>query len=312
MKLNELLTEEELDEFIIPLAAIGTGKLIGAGARALGGLWRGSRTLPANVSRVPIPKIPGQVAAQRQAAQQYAGTWWNKIGFSKNSTVGKWRIDSMKKAIIRQGEKNHQAAIVNNMQAATAAQEKLANLGVSFATTASLLYGTYDYLMSRWALDPKDPNYEEQLAKLNGEFIMGLIMPKVVGAIGKVGSKTIAKMIQATGFPRAAEVSRRWLGHVARVGEVAAMAWFRTDAGKKWFAETFPVIMGLFTSAGYALEKVIEFGKEVIDKGPIGAIGGALDKIKNKLPKVGDAYRYTDRPGTVSNLSLPAFESHQR
>jgi len=105
MKLNELLTEEELDEFIIPLAAIGTGKLIGAGARALGGLWRGSRTLPANVSRVPIPKIPGQVAAQRQAAQQYAGTWWNKIGFSKNSTVGKWRIDSMKKAIIRQGEK---------------------------------------------------------------------------------------------------------------------------------------------------------------------------------------------------------------
>jgi hypothetical protein len=305
MKINDLLTEEELDEVIGTLAAgaaIGTGKLIGAGARALGGLWRGSRTLPANVSRVPIPKIPGQVAAQRQAAQQYAGTWWNKIGFSQNSTVGKWRIDSMKKAIIRQGAKNHQAAIVNNMQAATAAQEKLANLGITIATTASVLYGTYDYLMSRWALDPKDPNYEEQLAKLNGEFIMGLIMPKVVGAIGKIGSKTIAKMIQATGFPIAAEVSRRWLGHVARVGEVAAMAWFRTDAGKKWFAETFPVIMGLFTSAGYALEKVIEFGTEAV-QGIATMAKGAVNYFTGKgLPGGGfaDPFDKTDRPKTIT------------
>lgn len=300
MKIDHLLTEEELQEFL------GIGTALGAIGRGAAGLMRGARTVPLNIGKTAIPKVPGQVAATRQAANQYAGTWWNKLGFSQNSTVGKWRINSMAKAIQKRGLQAHKSAIMQNMQAATAAQEKIANLGLSIASKGFFLYATYDYLMSRWALDPNDPNYEEQLAKLNGEFIMGFIMPKVVGALGKVSSKVIGKMIQATGFPRAGEVARRWLGHVARVGEVAAMAWFRTDAGKKWFAETFPAVMGLFKAAGYALESVIQFGKDVVDKGLGAAVGDRLDKLALKLPKVHDAYAGTKFAGSVSNIA-PTF-----
>jgi hypothetical protein len=64
--------------------------------------------------------------------------------------------------------------------------------------------------------------------------------------------------------------------------------------------------MGLFKAAGYALESIIQFGKDVVDKGLDAAVGDRLDKLGAKMPKVHDAYAGTKFAGSVSKMA-PSF-----
>ena len=294
MKVNELLSEDELDEIVAPLVSLGA-----MAAKGVGALMRGAKNTPKDISKVPVPSVPTTKQATKIAKQQYKDSWLNKLGFSKNSTVGKWRIDSMTKAVQKRGMKEKAKAIQHNMEVATSIQDKMANLGLSVVSTGFFFYATYDYLMSRWALDPNDPNYDAQLSKLNGEFLMGFIVPKVIGSIGKISSGLVGGLMKMTGLPKAGEMAARWGRHVSRVGEVAAMAWLRTDAGKKWFAQTFAAAMGLFTDAGYALEGLFKLVSDVV-KDPEGAVKDLWGKIK--LPKVHDAYAGTSAAGSVTKM----------
>jgi hypothetical protein len=303
MKLNELLNEsenEELDEFILPA--------LGLAARGVGMLFRGARNIPKNIPKIPVPRVPTNASATRLATAQHNQSWVNKLGFSKDSTIGKWRIQSMSKAIQKRGIKARDEAIYNNMQAATAVQDKMANLGLKIVGTTTFFYSAYDYLMSRWALDPDDPNYNDQMAKLNGEFLMGFIVPKVIGGMGKITSGLVGKLMKMTGLPKAGEMAARWGRHVSRIGEAAALVFLRTDEGKKWFAQTFAAAMGLFVDAGYALEPLFKFASDVI-KDPKGAMNDLVSKIK--LPKVHDAYAGTPFAGSVTKMVPDIFTAKE-
>jgi hypothetical protein len=316
MKLNELLNQsenQELDEFILPG--------LGLAARGAGMLFRGARNIPKNIPKVPVPRVPTNAGASRLATAQYNQGLVNKLGFSKDSAVGKWRIQSMSKAIQKRGIKARDQAIYQNMQAATAIQDKMANLGLKIVGTTTFLYSVYDYLMSRWALDPNDPGYNDQLTKLNGEFLMGFIVPKVIGGIGKITSGLVGGLMKMTGLPKAGEMVARWGRHVARVGEAAALVFLRTDEGKKWFAQTFASAMGLFTDAGYALEGLFKGASDVASdvadvasdfaKDPKGTADRMVDKVKSKLPKVHDAYADTPFPGSVTKMVPNVFTAKE-
>jgi hypothetical protein len=299
MKLNELITEQEIAEWGMNLAK---------------NLFKGARTTPQKIDPVPIPKPINSKAAQARAGAQYGDTIISKLGFSKDSWVGKLRQNMMAKAIQRKGLKAHNDAVINNMKVATEAQARISNLGLTAFTTTLFLYGVYDYLMARWTLDENDPNYENEIKKLNGEFLLSFLIPRVIGAGLKLTSKMVTGIIKLTGHPRAAEMVRRWGGHVAKVGEAAALAFFQTDKGKEWLAEsTLYIIARDFIGSG--IEWLIDLGKEYLPRvaaGVTGAVQGTSDymsgeKDATKDPGV-DAYAKTDRPGTITKAMDPNYK----
>lgn len=312
MKINELLTEEELTEYGVWQAVKDIGTL---GLNRLGGtLAKGSRTSPQKIDPVKIPKSVSQSQAQARAGAQYGNTIISKLGFTKDSWVGKLRQDMMAKAIRRKGLKAHNDAVVNNMKVATEAQSRISNLGLTAFTSAFFLYGVYDYLMSRWALDENDPNYENEIRKLNGEFILSFLIPRVFGAGLKLSSKIVTGLIKLTGHPRAAEMVRRWGGHVAKVGEAAALAFLQTDKGKEWLGQSILYVLAR-DYIGTGAEWLINLGKEYLPRvaaGAVGAVQGTSDYMSGKKdttkdPDV-DAYRNTDRPGTITKMMDPNYK----
>ena len=184
------------------------------------------------------------------------------------------------------------------MAVATDRQNKFANLGMSIFTGTVFLYGLNDYFQARSALDENDPNYDKQINQLNGEFIASFLVPRILGAGLKWTSAGISKLIKMTGNPRAAEMVRRWGGHVARVGEAAALAFLQTDKGKKWLTDLIGETIGII---GAGAEILIDIGKEAVELVKDIATGKVFS-----MPKFGDAYANTQFPGSVTKTFEPS------
>jgi hypothetical protein len=289
MKVNELLSETEIDEV---LGAAFKG-LWNAGAS----LMRGSRAAPGIRQAVKITKPIGKQQALRQATGQFNRSMLNKLGVSPNSWLGKARIESIAASLQRKGLKKFHNDVANNMAVATDTQNKFADLGMRIFTGGMFLYGLNDYLQARSALDENDPNYQEKLHQLNGEFITSFIVPKILGAGLKWTSAGISKLIKMTGNPRAAEMARRWGGHVARVGEAAALTFLQTDKGRKWLTDLMGEAMGII---GAGAEMLIDLGKTVAN-----SVGDLVTGKAFQMPNFGDAYAGTKHAGSVTKTFEP-------
>lgn len=250
MKLKELVTEEELNEFapfIMPA--------LGLAARAGLGLMRGARVAPA-VGRAVVPRVASATRTGRMAQVQFGRSMLSKLGVSKNSWLGKQRIAQIQKSIQQKGLKAHEAAIAKNMAVANAGKDKLANLALSVTNGVLLAEGLHDYWMARTALDPNSPTYEEDLNKLTGEFITGFLAAKFIGVGLKLTGKGVSKLIGSSAGPKAKEAVRLWSGFLARAGEAGAMALFlNNDKAKQALAG---LLGGVLTGVGAVLNPAID------------------------------------------------------
>jgi hypothetical protein len=251
MKLKDLVTEEELNEFapfIMPA--------LGLAARAGMGLMRGAQVAPA-VGRAVVPRVASATRTARMAQVQFGRSMLSKLGVSKNSWLGQQRIAQIQKSIQRKGLKAHNDAVTKNLAVANAAKDKVANLGLVLTNSLLLAEGFHDYLMARDALDPNSPTYQEDLNKLTGEFVMGFLAAKFIGTGLKLTGKGVTKLLSYTSAsPKAREAVRLWSGILARIGEAGALAMFmNNDKAKAGLAHVFG---GLLTDVGEIANKGAE------------------------------------------------------
>lgn len=251
MKLKELVTEEELNEFA-PLIM----PALGLAARAGMGLMRGAQVAPA-VGRAVVPKVANATRAGRMAQVQFGRSMLSKLGVSKNSWLGKQRISQIQNSIQRKGLKAHNDAVAKNLAVANAAKDRVANLGLVVTNSLLLAEGFHDYLMARDALDPNSPTYQEDLNRLTGEFVMGFLVAKFIGTGLKLTGKGLTKLLSGTSAsPKTREAVRLWSGLLARVGEAGALAMFmNNDKAKAALAYVFG---GMLTNVGDIVNKGAE------------------------------------------------------
>lgn len=301
--MHQLLSEEELNELV--------GAALALPFRAAGALIRGAgNKITPGLTKQALPSIASRASAQRMANQQFAQTVSARMGISPNSWLGKKQRASIAAKIRKDGRKAYEAAVYHNMQVVTQAQQRLSNIGLSIFNTAFFAYALNDYLKARWALDPNDKDYEQKLNQLNGEFIMGFVGGKIVGVLGKLTANTVGKLIKLSGLPKAGEYTKRWLSHVAKVGEAAAMVYFQTKDGKALITNLIGHDIMQAIGAGVewtkgVVEQTISFLKDVWDEGLDAAVQKHLG-VNMTIPKFGDAYKDTKFAGTVTKTFEPS------
>ncbi len=97
--------------------------------------------------------------------------------------------------------------------------------------------GELDQKLQAKSITPED--YKKQLEKLRGEFIIGVMMPWAAMWVLRYPAqllKIVPGTMSLVGFKNAAEVTRILAKPAAAT---ALIAWFSTDAGKKWVADLF-------------------------------------------------------------------------
>ena len=260
MKLKELVTEEELNEFA-PLIM----PALGLAARAGMGLMRGAQVAPA-VGRAVVPRVASATRTARMAQVQFGRSMLSKLGIRKNRWLGKKRIAQIQQSIQKKGLKAHESAIAQNMAVANAGKDRLANFGLTVTNSVLLAEGFHDYLMARQALDPNSPTCQEDLNKLTGEFVAGFLAAKFIGTGLKLTGNGITKLISTTSTsPKTKEAVRLWSGYVARAGEAAALALFmNNDKAKEALAN---LLGGTLTGIG----EITNLGIDILTKLFIGA-----------------------------------------
>ena len=145
---------------------------------------------------------------------------------------------------------------------------------VKLAATLELTQETVKYWSRSSDLDKKlaageitQEEYNKQLQELRGQFMTGVIAPWAAMAILKYPAKLL-KIVPGTmkiaGFSNAAEITSIL---AKRGAQVALIAWFGTDAGKKWLNDlmggtlfgalgNIPVMAGEITTALSAAARV--------------------------------------------------------
>lgn len=161
---------------------------------------------------------------------------------SEQNTQEGW-VASGIKALTRSGAAATKAA-GKSARAANAAELVASHYG---SQTMKLFYALdivkeiINYNIKVRALDKKAPDYEEKLRTLRGQFIVAVLGPKVAMWVGnKIMLTKIFKflpwILHKFGAPGAAAITRQ-LSY--KGAEAALLAWWSTDAGKKWLTDTF-------------------------------------------------------------------------
>jgi len=272
MKINELLDTsqiEDLDESLLGL--LGTG--VGLAARGAGALLKGSKTGKQALQAVGRRVAPTMAASTGKADRilRSAGvdtsTWLN----SKWRDVLAWQIQRKGMKAFKAG----QAAAYENGKIAT---NLVSDLGLSAFGLATLAYDLTSYYHTRQALQEKyanDPDKLDQaLNELNVGMVASVFLPRVVGTLGKMTSKVVGSIIGKVAGPRAGAFTKFWGGMVAKAGEASAMAIFRSDAGKKWLADSLAFVS---TGIGVASKLLSALGDL------IKAAGGVISDLFNTL-----------------------------
>lgn len=186
---------------------------------------------------------------------------------SESNTQEGW-VSSGWKMLARNGAAATKAA-AKSAKAAKAAELVASHYG---AQTMKLFYAldivkeiiTY-YLKSN-ALDKNAPDYQEKLTNLRGQFIVAVLGPKVAMWIGnKLLLTKIFKflpwVLHKSGAHGAAAVVRQ-LSY--KGAEAALLAWWSTDAGKKWLTDTFGSLITGVGSIPEIANNVFQFGKAAV------------------------------------------------
>lgn len=272
MKINELLNEsdnEQLDEIL--------GTLLGLGARGIGklggALLKGSKTGKQAMQAVTHRVAPAMAASTSKADRILrtsgvdTSTWLNS----------KWR-DVLAWQIQRKGMKAFKLSQAAAYENGKISANLVSDLGLTGFGLATLAYDLSSYYHTRQALEEKyanDPDKLDQaLIELNVGTVASVFLPRVIGSLGKMTSTTVGAIIGKIAGPRAGAFTKFWGGMVAKVGEATAMAIFRSDAGKKWLADSLA-----FVSAGIGTaSKLISALGNLIE-----AAGGVISDIFNTL-----------------------------
>jgi len=272
MKINELLNEsdnEQLDEIL--------GTLLGLGARGIGklggALLKGSKTGKQAVQAVTHRVAPTMAASTGKADRILRGagidtsTWLNS----------KWR-DVLAWQIQRKGMKAFKLSQAAAYENGKIAANLVGDLGLSGFGLATLAYDLTSYYHTRQVLEEKyanDPDkLNDELASLNVSTVASIFLPRVVGSLGKMSSGVVGAIIGKVAGPRAGAITKFWGGTIAKVGEASAMAIFRSDAGKKWLADSLAFISAGIGSASKIISALGDLFK---------AAGGVIGDLFNTL-----------------------------
>ena len=180
---------------------------------------------------------------------------------------------------------------------------------VKLATAIELSQETLKYWSRSSDLDKKlaageitQEEYNKQLQQLRGQFIAGVVAPWAAMAILKYPAKLLKIVpgaMKIVGFPNAAEI----VSILAKRGaQVALIAWFGTDAGKKWLTdlvgESFIGALGDIPAMAGEVYDVLKAGASVATG--IGLPAGftpSSDEVGGGQGKYIDPFKGTSREG---------------
>jgi len=180
---------------------------------------------------------------------------------------------------------------------------------VKLAATLELTQETVKYWGRSSDLDKKlaageitQEEYNKQLQQLRGQFIVGVVAPWATMAILKYPAKLLKIVpgaMKLVGFPNAAEV----ISILAKRGaQVALLAWFGSDAGKKWLTdlvgESFIGALGDIPAMAGQVYDVLQAGAQVATGVGLPAdFKPSSDEVGGGQGKYIDPFKGTSREG---------------
>lgn len=276
MKINEFLNEsdnEKLDELL------GIGTALGLAARGIGALTRGSTT-----GKQAIQAVGNTVAPTKFSSTRSATRMLRSAGIDTNDWLNSTWRNLLARQIQRKGMKAFKASQAAAYENGKIAANLVSDLGLKVVGLATLAYDLTSYYLARQAIqetyanDPDRLNHE--LNSLNVSTVASLFLPRVAGTVLKMSSKGIAAIIGKVAGPKAGAITKFWGGIVAKSGEAAAMAIFRTDAGKQWLAQALAhVTLGIDSADGVitAFGNLLGAGAKMVTGIANTALGGSDD-----------------------------------
>lgn len=272
MKINEFLNEsdnEQLDELLglgLGLAARGIGKLGGA-------LLRGSST-----GKQALQSVGRRVAPNMADSARKAEIILQRYGIDTSSGFNaRWK-DLLAWQIQRKGMKAFRASQTAAYENGKIAANFVSDLGLKAFGLATLTYDLGNYYLARQAIQEKyadDPDrLNHELNSLNVSAVASIFLPRVVGSVGRLSSKAIGAIVGKIGGPLAGAKVKQWGGLAAKLGEVGAMGYFRSDKGKEWLANALAhVTLGIDSA-----ESIISAFGDLIGAGA-GMISGMANAV---------------------------------
>lgn len=179
---------------------------------------------------------------------------------------------------------------------------------VKLAATLELTQETVKYWSRSSELDKQlaagmpQEEYNKQLQQLRGQFIVGVVAPWATMAILKYPAKLLKIVpgaMKIVGFPNAAEV----ISILAKRGaQVALIAWFGSDAGKKWLTdlvgESFIGALGDIPAMAGQVYDVLQAGAQVATGVGLPAdFKPSSDEVGGGQGKYIDPFKGTSREG---------------
>jgi hypothetical protein len=179
---------------------------------------------------------------------------------------------------------------------------------VKLATAIELSQETLKYWSRSSDLDKKlaageitQEEYNKQLQQLRGQFIAGVVAPWAAMAILKYPAKLLKIVpgaMKIVGFPNAAEI----VSILAKRGaQVALIAWFGTDAGKKWLTdlvgESFIGALGDIPAMAGEVYDVLKAATQVATGNTPPGFTPSSDEVGGGSGKYIDPFKGTSREG---------------
>lgn len=255
MKVNEIISEERTDE------------ILGTLAKGAAALFRGAKTGVQALPAVrPVAKA-GEIAARYRDLPK----WWGNI----------FRARDLK--ALKAARATYRARVVN------VAADSLGDDILKWAGRIAILDGIYDYYTAKFYLDDQlkkgmsQEEYDDALTKLRGQFWTAILVPRMAGSISKGTTNVIGAIVTKLGGPRAGEAIRFWGGTMAKGGEAAALAFFSTDKGKQWLADSVGFLVTGFGNAGDLMASFLDYGKAIYQ-----VATGNLPQGYDQKPKDGE------------------------
>jgi hypothetical protein len=179
---------------------------------------------------------------------------------------------------------------------------------VKLAAAVELTQETVKYWSRSSDLDKKlaageitQEEYDKQLQQLRGQFIVGVVAPWAAMAILKYPAKLLKIVpgaMKLVGFPNAAEI----ISILAkRSAQVALLAWFGSDTGKKWLTdlvgESFIGALGDIPAMAGQVYDVLQAGAQVATGNTPAGFTPSSDEVGGGQGKYIDPFKGTSREG---------------
>jgi hypothetical protein len=231
--------------------------------------------------------------------------------FAQEEDILEGWVSSGIKMLARQSSTAAKAAS-KSARAAQAAEIVATHYGdkwMKFLYAADIAKEVIAYNIKANKLNKDDPNYQEQLRNLRGQFIVAVVAPKVAMWIGNKLLLTkvfniLPWVLQKSGLPGAGAIVRQLSFKGA---ELAMLGWWTTDSGKKWLTDTFGTLITGVGTLPEIVGDVAQFGKAAVQvaTGNIPANaqtstnGGSSTDIMNTGNNANDPFKGTSRAGGI-------------